>query len=962
MTHGPSSIDTTPSDSNPGDQDEQEFGFAPDDLFSKLRFSVPGYRLVRSVGIGGQGRVYKGVRESDGLIVAVKLLHMGAFATLDERKRLRREVTALRVLKDPGIVRILDRGQTNDGIDFLVTEFIDGLSLDEYVKQVIDPNDVQEKLILFERICSAVGVAHKSGITHRDLGPANILVNRKGQPIIVDFGLARSAFDVVVEPLHSTTGHGFFLGRIEYASPEQVRSGATEISHPSDVYSLGVVLYGLFSSWQLPYPACNEPFGLANHILNDSPLPLSVNDIGASPIIGERLAAVVSIAMKKKPSERYQTAGEMARVVRDILERWSHEGTSYGKSSPGVYWAGRINRCETAASPLSDDCNRESNRSVDLTGSRQRTALIAWADQLKKHVATRGDLLGVRRIETAVEGLKKNRFNLAIIGKAKRGKSTLINALIGRSDDVVAPVDKLPTSSSITRISWGDTEKVDVSFQDGRIESVSLPQIREFVTEERNPANRKRVTVVRVAGPFSGLDRDVDLIDTPGAGSIHKYHDSLLLGFIPEADAVVFLVSARMPIDADELELLRKLKSVDVGKVFFVINRIDESSEKEILQAVEYNQQLLKGVGIPCDTIHRISARRAFVGDLTSSGLPQLAGEISRFISGNRGLAIANRFVSQVSQAVSPSVSGLELAIQSARKSTQQLQADLATLQKQKATIEIEQKFGERQFILGWAAAVSELERGVQVARTTVEREMVRRVTDFPLLQIDKLVESLPSTLVHAVESAVGQHFAKFNEVASVECERLKVHYPVITVGELRLGTFHVYGKPTLQEAVMRQAPTMAGGAGVAIAAGAVSMATLGSPVAPVLGGFLTLAGPAGWMIAGLGALAIPLSWRLAKVRQKERVLVEVRRQVDEIFTVIEGERIPALRSVGESVVQEFSMNLERSLEQLTVALHHSVTNQIDTNEIASLDRQLNGLLHLLSNSPDVKLAKVLSG
>lgn len=151
---------------------------------------------------------------------------------------------------------------------------------------------------------------------------------------------------------------------------------------------------------------------------------------------------------------------------------------------------------------------------------RMRTEPIvpSWISGIQRQLVEFGEDQEAATIHQAIEQYRGQRLTLAVLGKAKRGKSTLLNALLGRRDDLVAPVDRLPASNAITRFHWAKQESALVVFRDGRQLSIGFSQIRDFVTEEGNRDNRKQVDVVHVSGPFSGQDQFTELVDTPGAG------------------------------------------------------------------------------------------------------------------------------------------------------------------------------------------------------------------------------------------------------------------------------------------------------------------------------------------------------------------------------------------------------------------------------------------------------------
>jgi GTPase Era involved in 16S rRNA processing len=350
-----------------------------------------------------------------------------------------------------------------------------------------------------------------------------------------------------------------------------------------------------------------------------------------------------------------------------------------------------------------------------------------WANQVAKLLAQRSDEQAVQGVKDAITQFAKAQVQIAILGKAKRGKSTLINALLGRRDDLVAPIDKLPASSAITRFQWSDQEQAVVTFHDGHSESIPFEQLRQYVTEEFNRENHKRVSVVDVSGPFSGLARDMILIDTPGAASIHEHHDALLHAFIPQADAVVFLLTARMPLDQDELELLSQLKAADIPKIFFAINKIDELEEPDIAAAVQHNEAQLRQAGVSAQRIHRISAKRAFQRESALSGVDLLASEIGRFLSANKGRVLETRFVSRVKAQAVPVLVALEIELAGYRKSTAELDAELEQLRGKRQAIESERGLAEREFMRAWTVAIDQFEQGLGTAKPDVTATITHR-------------------------------------------------------------------------------------------------------------------------------------------------------------------------------------------------------------------------------------------
>jgi serine/threonine protein kinase len=273
------------------------------------------YRLVRELGRGSMGVVH--LAEFEGRSYAVKLLVAGAVSP-EVRERFRLEGEILDRLDHEGIARMIDVGGVigAGGIPqpWIAMEYVDGVSLLEYADQVSLSLDARIELLA--RVCDAVQHAHERGIVHRDLKPANILVRADGRPVVLDFGVARlTAGDH--RPTELATRTGQLLGTPQYMSPEQVQADPAGIAPASDVYSLGMIAYELFSG-RVPYDASSlslvEAMGI---ILYTEPPPLGRQDARFRGAV-ER---VVAKALEKKPADRYRAAGELALDLHRILDR-----------------------------------------------------------------------------------------------------------------------------------------------------------------------------------------------------------------------------------------------------------------------------------------------------------------------------------------------------------------------------------------------------------------------------------------------------------------------------------------------------------------------------------------------------------------------------------------------------------------------------------------------------------------
>ncbi len=269
--------------------------------------SIPGYDDLIEHRRGGQGIVFTAIQRSTRRQVAVKVLLHGAFAEERRRLRLQREAALAATLQHEHIVRVHDTGVTPEGWPYLVMELVDGVALDDWAAT----NRAPRVLIpVFVEIAAALAHAHQRGVIHRDLKPSNIRVDGRGEPRLLDFGLARA---LVEEPGSPSLSHsGELLGSLPWTSPEQAAGHSAAADVRSDVYSFGVVLYHALTG-AFPYPVSGDLRAVLAAIQEQPAQPPSRH---AS--IDRDLDTIVLGCLAKDPARRYQGAGE----VGADLERW----------------------------------------------------------------------------------------------------------------------------------------------------------------------------------------------------------------------------------------------------------------------------------------------------------------------------------------------------------------------------------------------------------------------------------------------------------------------------------------------------------------------------------------------------------------------------------------------------------------------------------------------------------------
>ncbi len=289
--------------------ESQLSGFAP--LTGSLRAidltdKVLGeFKLLRRLGTGGMAEVWLAEQLSLKRQVAIKVMRPAMSGDVHGRKRFENEALAAAALHHPNIVQVFAVGEA-DGIQFIAQEYVEGMNMRDYISKK-GPPTVAIGLQLMKQITAALEAANEAGIVHRDIKPENILLTRKGHAKVADFGLAqlRQGDDAV-----RMTQTGMTLGTPLYMSPEQVQG--KKLDHRSDLYSLGVTFYHLLTG-RPPFRG-ESTFAIAyNHVHTAPP---QVIDIRRD--VPPRLSQIVQRMMSKKPDERFPSARDLLRELREF--------------------------------------------------------------------------------------------------------------------------------------------------------------------------------------------------------------------------------------------------------------------------------------------------------------------------------------------------------------------------------------------------------------------------------------------------------------------------------------------------------------------------------------------------------------------------------------------------------------------------------------------------------------------
>lgn len=255
------------------------------------------YQITELIGIGGMAHVYKAIDLMEDKVVAVKILKNEYAESEEFLRRFRNESKAIAVLSHPNIVKIFDVG-FSDEINFIVMEYIDGITLKEFMEQqtILRWKDA---MFFITQVLRALQHAHDRGIVHRDIKPQNIMLLSDGNIKVMDFGIARFS------RIDGKTLSDKTIGSVHYISPEQARGDFTD--ERSDLYSVGVMLYEMLTG-KKPFDGDN-PVAVAVMHMQDNPVyPRDVN-----PSIPEAMEEIILHALERNPAKRYQSASEMIK-------------------------------------------------------------------------------------------------------------------------------------------------------------------------------------------------------------------------------------------------------------------------------------------------------------------------------------------------------------------------------------------------------------------------------------------------------------------------------------------------------------------------------------------------------------------------------------------------------------------------------------------------------------------------
>ena len=279
---------------------------APGGPFATLPIKFGRYEIRKELGRGQMGAVYLAYDVELDRLVALKVARTSASGSAKLLKRMEIEARSAAKVDHPQICKVYDAGEI-DGIRFIALQYIEGEDLKQYLKRKGRKREPEEAVRLVVQILRALEAAHDQGVIHRDLKPENVMLNKKRQPVIMDFGLARKT----IASSDAGLTQGMIVGTAAYMSPEQATGKADAIDHRSDLYAVGVMLFEMLTGeWPFTGGAIEV---MGKKVVLEPPTPLTLN-----PSLNPQLAVVCHKMIAKQKGDRYITCADVVAALEAV--------------------------------------------------------------------------------------------------------------------------------------------------------------------------------------------------------------------------------------------------------------------------------------------------------------------------------------------------------------------------------------------------------------------------------------------------------------------------------------------------------------------------------------------------------------------------------------------------------------------------------------------------------------------
>lgn len=470
--------------------------------------TISRYHVEERIGSGGMGTVYRARDERLSRNVALKVLPAGTVADDVARQRFRQEALALSQLNHPNIATIHDF-DTQDGVDFLVMEHIDGSPLDDLLSA--GPMPEKEVIAIGSQIAQGLSAAHNQGVVHRDLKPSNVRLTGDGRVKILDFGLAKLLHPSSDISLTQSGSSSTAAGTLPYMAPEQLRE--EKVDSRADIYALGAVLYEL-STGQRPFPETRGAL-LIESILYRQPLEPRVLNRRISP----GLQQIIMKALDKNPDQRYQSARELqvdlerlriatesgmsiplgARRARLSAKMRAAIAVAIVAVTLAAYWGWRVLRTNRAPRSI------VSVAVLPLENTAPGTEEEIFAEGMTEALTTNLGKISSLQVmpHAALVNYKRGDKNLAQVGAELKVDGLIAGNVLHTGDQVRITVELILASTGA--LLWSD------SYQGNAADILSLQNqaaqaIAEKIKGQLSPQEQAQFQAARPVNPDAHLD------------------------------------------------------------------------------------------------------------------------------------------------------------------------------------------------------------------------------------------------------------------------------------------------------------------------------------------------------------------------------------------------------------------------------------------------------------------------
>ena len=538
------------------------------------------YEILEEVGLGGMATVYKAKDHVLNRLVAVKVLKDEFTTDAEFVKRFNTEAQAAASLSHPNIVSIYDVGhEEENNLYYIVMELVQGKTL----KEIINSEGVltwKWAVNIAMQIASALEMAHKRGIVHRDIKPHNIIITEDGIAKVTDFGIAKAVSNSTI------TAFGTTIGSVHYFSPEQAKGGFTDAK--TDLYSLGVVMFEMLTG-KVPFDA-DTPVSVAlKHMQEDPKEPVELNSD-----IPTAVNQIVVKAMQKEPTARYQNATEMLHDLSKALKDPDGDFVIIENKDGGY---------TRVMQAIKDDQINEGKKEEVKT----KTKTNFFIEHPKAKIAT--IILGLILLfvvvflitKIAIDGGITKKVDMPnFVGKTLEEAQTMADDLdltieaeeVASSDVEEGKIISQDPEYSETKIEVGTTIKLKVSKGP---ETAELPKLEGMKIEDaRVTAESLGITLVEETENSDKVEQGVIIKQDTAVGTLVKSGDTVTVHVSAGAEKV------RVPtvVGMDEGTAVATLKNAGLNPTVKYESHEDKEEGKVISQTIEENTEVAKNSAI----------------------------------------------------------------------------------------------------------------------------------------------------------------------------------------------------------------------------------------------------------------------------------------------------------------------------------------------------------------------------